>query len=186
VGDLTLLLERSRHGDSQARDELFASVYAELNRLARQKLAGQPQFTNLNPASLVHEAYLHLVRQAGVPGANRHVFFGYAAKVMRNVIVDYVRQRGAQKRGKQAIHLTLTGSEPEVPASGPEVEELDRALRQLAQVDARAHEIVEMRYFAGLSVEEVADALGISPATVKREWQKARAFLFSVLAPNAR
>jgi RNA polymerase sigma factor (TIGR02999 family) len=105
---------------------------------------------------------------------------------MRNVIVDYVRQRGAQKRGKQAIHLTLTGSEPEVPASGPEVEELDRALRQLAQVDARAHEIVEMRYFAGLSVEEVADALGISPATVKREWQKARAFLFSVLAPNAR
>jgi len=185
VGDFTLLLERTRQGDAEARNELFASVYAELNRLARQKLGGQPEFTNLNPASLVHEAYLHLVKQADVPGDNRRMFFGYAASVMRNVIVDYVRQRGALKRGQGGVHLTLTSNDPELEGPAPEVEALEAALQQLAQIDRRAHQIVEMRYFAGLSIEEVSDALGISPATVKRDWHKARAFLYSALVPDA-
>jgi RNA polymerase sigma factor (TIGR02999 family) len=178
------LLKRAHDGDADARNELFTSVYGELNRLARQKLARDPTFTNLNAASLVHEAYLCLVRQPDVPGDNRRMFYAYAAGVMRSVIVDYVRKRDAHKRGSGEKPLTLTSNDPEAALPAPDVEALDDALGQLAQVDERAHQIVEMRYFGGLSIEEIATTLAISPATVKREWQKARAFLYRILRPD--
>jgi RNA polymerase sigma factor (TIGR02999 family) len=184
LGDVSVLLKRAHQGEVEARDELFSTVYSELNRLARQKLARDPTFTNLNAASLVHEAYLCLVRQPGIPGDNRRMFYAYAAGVMRSVIVDYVRKRDAHKRGSGVKALTLTSSDPEAELPAPEVEALDDALRQLAQVDERAHQIVEMRYFGGLSIEEVATALDVSPATVKRAWQKARAFLYKILQPH--
>lgn len=185
MGDVSLLLERAHHGDAEARNELFASVYSELNRLARQKLGRDAEFTNLNAASLVHEAYLCLVRQPEIPGENRRMFYAYAAGVMRSVIIDYVRKRGAHKRGSGEAHLTLTSNDPEVELPAPDVEALDEALQQLARVDHRAHQIVEMRYFGGLSIEETAGVLDISTATVKREWQKARAFLYKILRPAA-
>ena len=178
MGDVTILLERAQGGDLAARNELFGSLYGELERLARQKLAREAAFTNLNAPSLVHEAYLRLIGQSAMPGKNRRMFFAYASGVMRSVIVDYVRRRGAGKRGGAACHVTLTGNDPEPDAPSIDVEALDAALRRLAEIDARAHQIVEMRYFGGLSVEEVAQVLQTSVATVKRDWQKARAFLY--------
>ena len=185
MGDVTVLLERAHQGDAQASNELFASVYGELNRLARRKLARQAAFTDLNAAGLVHEAYLCLVRQPELPGGNRRMFYAYAAGVMRSVIIDYVRKRSAQKRGWGDIRVTLTGNDPEAESPAPEVEALDAALQQLSRIDTRAHQIVEMRYFAGLSIEEIAEVLETSPATVKRDWQKARAFLYTVMRPGA-
>jgi RNA polymerase sigma factor (TIGR02999 family) len=181
LGDITTLLERAHQGDLQARNELFEQVYSELSRLARQKLGRDAAYTNLNAASLVHEACLRLMAHRGVPGENRLAFFTYAASVMRSVIIDYVRQRGAHKRGGAKVHVTLTTNEPEEVGTSPDVETLDSALRQLEGIDARAHQVVEMRYFGGLSIEEIAEALEISPATVKRDWQKARAFLYQQL-----
>jgi RNA polymerase sigma factor (TIGR02999 family) len=178
MGDVTVLLERAHGGDVDARNELFASLYAELSRLASQKLARESVITQLDAPSLVHETYLRLVGQAQIPGENRRMFFAYAAGVMRSVIVDYVRRRGARKRGGSEVHVTLSGNDPEAAPPATDIEALDAALRQLAEVDGRAHEIVQMRYFGGLSLEEVAGVLQISLATAKRDWQKARAFLY--------
>ena len=181
MGDVTVLLARAQGGDSHARDELFACLYAELNRLAGQKLAREGTFTQLDAPSLVHETYLRLIGQTRIPVENRRMFFAYAAAVMRSVIVDYARRRGARKRGRSELHVTLTGNDPEAMPPPTDIEALDAALRQLADIDSRAHEIVQMRYFGGLSLEEAADALRISLATAKRDWQKARAFLYRCL-----
>ena len=181
MGDVTVLLERAHRGDSEARNELFACLYAELNRLASQKLARESTFTQLDAPSLVHETYLRLIGQSTIPVENRRMFFAYAAAVMRSVIIDYVRRRGARKRGKSELHVTLTGNDPESAPPPTNIEALDAALRQLADVDSRAHEIVQMRYFGGLSLEEIAGTLEISLATAKRDWQKARAFLYRTL-----
>ena len=113
MGDVTVLLERAHRGDVQARNELFASLYAELNRLASQKLAREAAFTQLDAPSLVHETYLRLIGQSQIPGENRRMFFAYAAEVMRSVIIDYVRRRGARKRGRSELHVTLSGNDPE-------------------------------------------------------------------------
>ena len=152
MGDVTVLLARAHRGDAQARNELFDCLYLELNRLAGQKLARESTFTHLDAPSLVHETYLRLVGQTSIPVENRRVFFAYAAAVMRSVIVDYVRRRGAGKRGKGELHVTLSGNDPEAAPPPTDVEALDAALRQLAEVDSRAHEIVQLRYFGGLSL----------------------------------
>lgn len=181
MGDVTVLLERVHAGDAHARNELFACLYAELNRLAGQRLAREGTFTQLDAPSLVHETYLRLVGQTSIPVENRRMFFAYAAAVMRSVIVDYVRRRGARKRGNPGMQVTLTGNDPQALPPHTNIEALDAALRQLAEVDSRAHDLVQMRYFAGLSLEEAAEALHISLATAKRDWQKARAFLYRSL-----
>jgi RNA polymerase sigma factor (TIGR02999 family) len=179
--EITQLLENARHGDVPARDELFSRVYAELQRLARAKLAQHSAPTQLDAASLVNEACLRLINLPALPGGGRSRFFAYAAGVMRSVIVDCIRERNAQKRGSGVAPVTLVTGIPEIDARPPDIEALDGALEQLAQIDGRAHQIVEMRYFGGLSLEEIADAQGLSVATVKRDWQKARAFLFNAL-----
>lgn len=181
LGDITVLLERAHQGGAEARNELFERVYEELTRLAHQKLARESTFTNLSTASLVHEAYLRLIHLPEIPDQSRRVFFAYAAGVMRSVIVDYVRQRGARKRGGADVHVTLTSDHAELVVPAHDMETLDRALQQLAQIDDRAHQIVEMRYFAGMSIEEISDVLAISAATVKRDWRRARAFLYKTL-----
>lgn len=168
-----------------ARNELFAFVYAELHHLARQKLAREAHLTDLDAGSLVHEAYLRLMHPTDVPGENRRMFFAYAAGVMRSVIVDYVRRRDARKRGGAAVHLTLTSSEPEMEGPQVDVEALDSALTQLARIDERAHRIVELRYFGGLSIDEIAGILEVSTAVVKRDWRKARALLYQFLRSDA-
>lgn len=188
MGEITLLLGRARDGDVAARDALFGKVYRELERLAQSKLAHQGTLTSLDAPSLVHEAYLRLENLPDLPGADRRGFFAYAAGVMRSVIVDYVRRRRADKRGGDLQQVTLSGvadlesPAPDAEAGAPDIEKLDHAMHALADVDDRCHRIVEMRYFAGLSIEDIAQVLDLSPATVKRDWQKARAFLHSALA----
>jgi RNA polymerase sigma factor (TIGR02999 family) len=181
MGDVTQLLERARDGDTGARDLLFTRIYAELQTLARQKLAKESTLTQLDAPSLVHEAYLRLSHQTELPGRNRRMFFAYAAHVMRSVIVDYVRNRNALRRGGAAEKIALVTGDQEAVFKDQQIDVLDSALRALQQVDARCHQIVEMRYFAGLTNEEIADFLELSPATVKRDWHKARTFLLHTL-----
>jgi RNA polymerase sigma factor (TIGR02999 family) len=182
MGEITELLLLTRGGGQEARNELFGLVYGELRRLAQRKLAGSHDI-QLDAPSLVHEACLRLMDQPDLPGRNRNMFFAYASGVMRSVIIDYARECQAQKRGSGEAPLTLTtGLKGRLSVfRGPDLEALDTALADLEKVDPRSHQVVEMRYFGGLSVEEIAEVMEISPATVKRCWQKARAFLFDAL-----
>jgi RNA polymerase sigma factor (TIGR02999 family) len=181
MGDITVLLERARGGDVQARDRLFRALYQELMRLAQGRLARSAPVTQLDAPSLVHETYLRLERQGALPGGNRKAFFAYASGVMRSVLVDALRERQARKRGGGDARVTLVTSEMALAQEAPDVEALDEGLRRLARIDDRLHRIVEMRYFGGLSIEEIGEVLELSPATIKRDWQKARAFLYRAL-----
>jgi RNA polymerase sigma factor (TIGR02999 family) len=179
MGNITILLGELRTGNTQARSELFAQVYDELTRLARIRLPGGPQ-AHLDAPSLVHEVYLKLSAQELPSLRDRREFFAYSATVMRSVIVDIVRRHQAQKRGSGASHLTLSN----VDAEGKDTvdaEALHEALEQLERIDNRSFRVVEMRYFAGLSIEEIAEVLELSPMTVKRSWKTARAFLLKEL-----
>lgn len=180
MGNITILLGDIRAGDPRARSELFTQVYDELTRLARMRLPGVQQ-GHLDAPSLVHEAYLRLSEQEVSSLRDRREFFAYSAAVMRNVVIDMVRRNKAQKRGSGMDHLTLSNVDVPVGAPVVDAEALHAALERLAQIDARAHRVVEMRYFAGLSIEEVADVLELSPMTVKRSWKSARAFLHQEL-----
>jgi len=171
------LLADWRRGDQQARDELIPVVYDELRRLARLRLRNERPDHTLQSAALVNEAYLRLARQDAPQWQNRAHFFGVAAQLMRHILVDHARNRLAAKRGAGAPRLAL---EPElVPARESEVDlvALDDALGKLAALDAQQARLIELRFFAGLSIEDTAVVLGISPATVKREWVTARAWL---------
>jgi len=181
MGDVTQLLQRARDGDTSARDLLFTQIYSELQKLARQKLAKESTLTQLDAPSLVHEAYLRLSQQPDLPGQNRRMFYAYAANVMRSVIVDYVRSRNALRRGGAVEIVTLHTGDQNAVFKDQEIETLDSALQVLKKIDERCHQIVEMRYFAGLTIEEIADVLELSPATVKRDWHKARAVLLDAL-----
>jgi RNA polymerase sigma factor (TIGR02999 family) len=181
LGEITELLLDAKAGNERAGERLFQIVYRELVTLARIRLTHSSTLTNIDAPALVNEAYLRLSGLGKLPGENRRMFFGYASSVMRSVVVDYVRERAAQKRGMAVQSVTLTTGIAEVQFRDYEIEALDAALVDLAKIDPRSHQIVEMRYFGGLELDEIADALAISPATVKRDWQKARAFLFSAL-----
>lgn len=185
MGEITQLLDQARSGDSLARDRFFSRIYAELDRLAKQRLARQSPLTMLDAAGLVHEVYLRLAHQAQLPGADRRAFLAYAARVMRSVVIDYVRSRSAERHGGGREAITLQTGIPD-DSFRPDLQALGDALESLARVDQRAHWVVEMRYFGGMQIEEIADFLEISPATVKREWQKARAFLLHAIeSPGA-
>lgn len=183
MGEITALLVQVGQGNAEARSALFARLYAELERLARIRLARESTLTALDTRALLHETYLRLVNARQIQAADRASFYAYAASVMRSVIVDHARQRLAGKRGAGRTHVTLVTGLAEAAEADPgiDVEALDAALEQLRAVDERCHRIVELRYYAGLSIEEVAEVLALSPATVKRDWTKARAFLFRLL-----
>lgn len=176
ASDITLLLHQLSAGDAAARDRLYTALYPELKRLARSHLAGHAPMT-LEPAALIHEVWL---KSAGQEAAlHRGQFFAHASKVMRSVIVDHLRERHADKRGGGAqVTLSTTALEQ---LSSPDVLKLDDVLQTLARADERAHRVVEMRFFGGLEMEEIAQALAVSLPTVKRDWRKARAFLFDAL-----
>jgi RNA polymerase sigma factor (TIGR02999 family) len=171
-----LLLAWSR-GDHGARDQLVGFVYEELRKRAAGRLRREPTGHLLQPTALVNEVYLRLVDQKSVEWQNRAQFFGLAAQLMRRILIDHARERLAQKRGGGALAVTL--SEQTAPAAGRPVDlvALDDALLSLSKLDPRQGRIVELRYFGGLSIEETAEVLAISPATVKREWTLARAWL---------
>jgi RNA polymerase sigma factor (TIGR02999 family) len=180
--NITILLGEMRLGNSQARSELFTRVYEELTRLARARLPGG-QHAHLDAPSLVHEAYLKLSEQEMPTLRDRREFFAYSAAVMRNVVVDLARRHNAQKRGSGMAHLTLSNVEAPGNTQPLDAEALHAALEHLERIDDRAYRVVEMRYFAGLSIEEIAEVLELSPMTIKRSWKSARAFLFKELHP---
>jgi RNA polymerase sigma factor (TIGR02999 family) len=161
-------------------ENLFGAIYDELRILARRQIARLPPGQTLSPTALVHEAYVKLADLSGRSLQDQQHFRALAARAMRQIIVDYLRQRHAHKRDP-GLPFTTLGDVAAIASSDDEVLAIDEALRQLEALDARQAKIVEMRFFGGLSVEEVAGALGISERTVKREWQKARGFLFAAL-----
>jgi len=177
--DVTGLLQRWGDGDASAAERLLPAIYDELHRQAARAMRRENAEHTLQATALVHEAYLRLVDQRRVEWKNRAQFFGIAANVMRRVLVDHARARLAAKRGGGAAQITLGGADRDAPDSddGIELLALHDALERLQQLDADQARLVELRYFGGLNIDETAEALGVSPATVKREWALARAWL---------
>jgi RNA polymerase sigma factor (TIGR02999 family) len=182
-GRIEDLLERLEDGDRAALDQLFALVYEELDALAHRLRRQWKGDHTLNTTALIHEGYLKLIGQRQLRAQSRAHFLAVAAKVMRHVLINYARDQRAQKRGGGRVahleDLELT-TPPEMGISGRQADELlalHEALTALEQVDSRQARIVECRFFGGLSVDETADAIGVSPRTVKREWAVAQAWL---------
>ena len=174
--DVTRMLREWSAGDASAADRLLPLVYAELRRIAAGYLRRERTGHTLQPTALVNEAWLRLGNQAS-PWQNRAHFLGVAAGAMRRVLVDHARRRQAQKRGGRELRVTLTDGMTAGAGNELDLVRLDEALERLAALDGRQARMVTMRFFAGLTVEETAAALGVSEKTVKRDWSAARAFL---------
>jgi RNA polymerase sigma factor (TIGR02999 family) len=174
--ELTLALAAARGGDAAALSQAFEVAYAELRRLAHGQLRRLRPGQTLTTTSLVHEAFVKLVRDP-VDAQDRVHFFSLAARAMRQILVDYARQRGAQKRGGNLRAVTLDEGAVAVETLAEEMLAIDRALTRLQSLDERLARVVEWRFFGGMTEGEVAEALGITERTVRRDWQKARAFL---------
>jgi len=185
AGEITLLLIEWREGRSEAPGELFPLVYEELRALARGQLRRHPAGETLRPTALVHEAYLKLVDQTRVRINDREHFFALAAKAMRQILVDHARRSSALKRGGDAIRTVLSQDDASVELPVVEMLALDEALSHLESLEPRLAQVVELRFFGGLSVEETAAALDLSSRTVKRDWRKARAFLYTEISGRA-
>jgi RNA polymerase sigma factor (TIGR02999 family) len=175
--DVTKLLAEWSKGDRAALETLMPLVYSELRRVAGHYLGQEKQGHTLSPTALVHEAYLRLVTQK-VPWQSRAHFFSVAAQMMRRILVDHARSHQYAKRGGGAMTLELTAAVAEPDRRELDLLALDDALQSLAKLDERQSRMVELRFFAGLSIEETSEVLGVSAPTVKREWASARAWLF--------
>ena len=175
--DVTQLLQRVSAGADDALDELLEVVHGELRRQAARYLRRERRNHTLQPTALVNEAFIKLVDQRNVPWQNRAHFFGVAAQAMRRIMIDHARARQRVKRG--GVQQAVTLDEAMIAGESPSIDvlALDEALARLSALDERQARIVELRYFVGLSVEETAEVTGLSPATVKREWAMARAWL---------
>ena len=184
-GDVTALLEAWTAGDTAARDELMPLVYQELRRRAAGYLRHERRNHTLQPTALVNEVYLRLVDQRRAVWQNRAQFFGVASQMMRRILVDRARARRMAKRSGQWARVTLDEAAKASPPVDVDVLDLDAALIRLAAVDPRKSRIAELRFFGGLSLEEAAEVIGISRATVQRDWQAARAWLFKELHGEA-
>jgi RNA polymerase sigma factor (TIGR02999 family) len=186
--NLTALLQSWQGGDREALDRVMAIVYDELRALAARHLAAERAGHTLQPTALVHEAYLRLAGQQQVDWKNRAYFFGAAATIMRRILVDHARRRVRDKRGGGVTLVPLEEAPEPVaaasPGSGIDVAALDEALDRLAALDARQARVVELRYFSGMTVDEIAEVMNLSPGTVKRDWTVARAWLFAELGSS--
>jgi RNA polymerase sigma factor (TIGR02999 family) len=183
---VTELLGRWRGGDREALDALMPLVYTELRRVANHYLRNERSGHTLQSTALVHEAYVRLVNQDFPEWQNRAHFFAVAAQLMRQILVDYARSHGAAKRGGSVCRLTLDEAEEVPQPMDVDVVALDEALKTLAEMDPQQSRVVELKFFAGLSIEDTSDVLGISPSTVKRYWITARAWLYRELDRSAR
>jgi RNA polymerase sigma factor (TIGR02999 family) len=182
MGSLTELIQKVADGDLAARDELFAAAYSELRKLARSRLRDGGRNTVLETTALVHESYLRFVRVGKLRIEDRRAFFAYASKVMRSVVIDAVRERQAERRGGNLAELTLdTQVSAELPSGEAEVLHVHEALLALERAEPRLAQVVEMRYFGGYSEPEIAEVLGVTERTVRRDWDKARLLLMSAL-----
>jgi RNA polymerase sigma factor (TIGR02999 family) len=180
-GQITRLLASVRDGDRHAIDLVFNLVYAELHTAARRQLARARPGQTLNTTVLVHEAYVKLVESAQAQWADRNHFFAVAAKAMRHIIIDYARWASRKKRGGGVQRISLDGIDVADEERAGELVALDAALNRLEGFNERLARIVELRFFAGLSIEETGAALAMPPHQIKREWRKARAFLFQAI-----
>ena len=183
---ITELLDRWNQGDPAAREELIPLLYQDLRRLARRTLSGHQAAHTLQSTALVHEAYLRLTAHDRARWQNREHFFAVAARAMRHIVVDHARRRQAAKRGGGQVTLRLEEEVATAQHRDLDVAALDDALTALAELDPAQSQVVELRFFGGLSIEAAAKVMGISPATVKREWATARSWLFSELQRRTR
>jgi RNA polymerase sigma factor (TIGR02999 family) len=186
LNDVTHLLDAWAAGDPAALEQVIPLVIDDLRRLARSYMARQKPGHTLQPTALLHEAYLRLVGRRTMPWRNRTQFFAYVASTMRRILINHARDREAEKRGGEATCVSLDGVLGVAAAGGSasravDLLDLDRALSSLAAVDPRQGRIVELRYFGGLTNDETAEVLGVSPRTVKREWHSARLWLLRAL-----
>lgn len=177
AGEITRILVALRAGDPEAIGAVLPLVYGELRRMARRRMRGERPGHTLSPTALVHETYLKLARLERIEWRNRAQFFALAAQAMRRVLVDHALRRKARKRGGGQAHATLGEEVRGHAVSVEEILALDEALRRLEGIDERRARVVVCRFFAGMEVEETAAALGVSAATVKRDWSFARAWL---------
>jgi RNA polymerase sigma factor (TIGR02999 family) len=179
--EVTQLLGRWRGGDREALDALMPLVYIELRRIAHHYLQGERSGHTLQSTALVHEAYVRLISQDFPEWQNRAHFFAVAAQLMRQILVDYARSHRASKRGGDMFWLALDEAEEVPQPLDVDVVALDEALKILAEMDPQQSRVVELKFFAGLSIEDTSEVLGISASTVKRDWITARAWLFREL-----
>lgn len=180
--EVTQLLLAWSNGDRAALDQLMPIVYSELRRLAHRQLGAERPNHTLQTTALVNEAYLRLIEQRRMNWENRAQFFGIAAQMMRRILVDFARRRHYLKRGGDALRVSLGEAADTVEMRSADLIALDDALRSLAEVDRRKSQVVELRFFGGLSVEETALALSVSPSTVLRDWSLAQAWLYRELS----
>jgi RNA polymerase sigma factor (TIGR02999 family) len=178
---VTELLVRWSQGDDAALAELTPLVYEELRRLAHRQMGGERPNHTLQTTALVNEAYLRLADQANLRWQNRAHFFAVAARAMRRILVSYARSQRSEKRGGGAFKMELDETALVSPEESREIVALHEALEQLATLDSRKAQVVELKYFGGLNYEEMADVLKISPVTVRRDWRFARAWLYTEL-----
>ncbi len=176
-GEVTRLLTDWNNGDAAARDQLVTLVYGELRRMASRRLQLERDGHTMRTGTLAHEVYLRLFKVNGLPCRNREEFYCIVAKLMRQILVEAARKRHAEKRGGDPIHVPLEDVTVVAPAPNLDLIALDEALDALAWYDKELSRIVELHYFAGLTIEETADILGVSTDTVKRRWQQARIYL---------
>ncbi len=182
MSEITTLLQAAGGGDPRAADQVMALLYADLQRLAHGRLRRSGDLTMLDTTSLVHESYLRMQRSGELAFPDRKHFLSYAARVMHAIVIDLVRARQADRRGGGAMHITLNTEVGEsVSRPDDEVLRVHEALQELAAAEPRLAQVVEMRYFGGLSEAEIAEALEVTERTVQRDWQKARLFLAMTL-----
>ena len=182
--EISQLLHAWGEGDASAFDRLMSIVYDELRRMARRHMARQSPDHTLQTTALINEAWLRLIDWKRVSWQNRAHFFGVSARLMRYILVDFARTRKQQKRGGRAPHVPLDEAAAVSADRSEDLVALDDALNALAKYDARKCQIVEMRFFGGLSVNETAEAMGLAPVTIIREWNKAKAWLYQELNPE--
>jgi len=178
---ITGMLRAIVRGDADVSDRLFRRVYDELHRLAAHRMKGERTGHTLQPTALVHEAFLRLVGEAPVSWDSRSHFYGAAARAMQRILVDHARRRDAQKRGDGERPIPLDDAGPAISPDFEEIVAIDEALSRMEEQNPRGAEVVRLRYFAGLSIDETAAALTLSPRTVRREWNYARAQLYRAL-----
>jgi RNA polymerase sigma factor (TIGR02999 family) len=182
MSDVTSLLFAARNDDSQAMNRLFEVLYDDLRLLAHAKLRRSAPMTVLDTTALVHESYLRFLRTGDLKVEDRPHFLAYAARVMRSIVVDLIRSRLADRHGGDVLQVTLnTEISDSASVREDEVIMVNDALEELATIDPRLVKVVEMRYFAGMSEDEIAESLGVSVRTVERDWEKARLFLYRAL-----
>ncbi|MBI2686774.1 MAG: sigma-70 family RNA polymerase sigma factor [Acidobacteria bacterium] len=184
MASVTHLLIQWSHGDPGSRDELFRIVQQELHRIADRYMRRERPDHTLQTTALVNEAYLRLIEQPQMNWQNRAHFYAISARVMRQILVDHARRTGSVKRGGERFHVPFDEALVFSPEKSSELLALDEALKRLAEKDARKAEIVELRYFGGLDVEEVAEALRVHPNTVIRDWALAKAWLKREMSPE--